>query len=84
MNKSIIASCLLLAISTAALAQTTPGDRPEPKQTVDGHVHLVYFNDTFEKMSIDIQHLADAYSTNQMIYKNDKASLENERQKQKQ
>ncbi len=81
MKTTIIAAGLLaFAISTAAVAQTasttptaatTPGyDRPAPnKHQSNGHQHVVYWSDFFDRFDFDPQTAADASSVDELTMK---------------
>lgn len=87
MKKPILTTIALslLAVAAPATVAATPGyDRPGPEQRqADGHQHLVYWATFFDGMSVEMQDLADAQRTDQMIMKGDKHSQQERNQQAK-
>ena len=74
MKALTIATVALSLLTVGHVSQaSTPGyDRPGPEQKQpDGHQHLVYWATFFDGMSAEMQDLADASSTDQIVFKGD-------------
>ncbi len=67
--KTTLTVLALALTATAAVAQTPGYDRPGPEQAQpDGHAHLVYWSNFFDRFSNSAQTMADAYSVDALRY----------------